>query len=94
MGNHITAKMKLRNMASKIEKTLYALKYGHEDVNILDSELYFNIQNICTKEKLSFPLVRKGTEFYLNDSDPQLYYILLKLAHDYGIILDDKQILE
>lgn len=94
MGNHITAKTKLRNVAAKIEKTLYVLKHGHEDINVLDSELYFKIQNICAKEKLSFPLVREGTEFYLNGKDQQLYHTLIRLADDYGIILNTTKITE
>ena len=91
MGNHITAKNKLRNVANKIEKTLYALKYGHEDIRVLDSELYFKIQTICATEKLPFPLVRDGNEFYLNEESQELYCVLSKLADKYGIILDYKQ---
>ena len=92
MGNHITAKNKLKTVAAKIEKTLYVLKYGHEDYNVLDRKLFFKIQDICQQEAIPFPLMNNHEGFYLDTTHPQLYCIMSKLADEFGIILNYEKI--
>jgi len=88
MGNIITAKEKLKTVAAKIEKTLYVLKYGHEDYNILDRKLFFKVHGICEEEGIPFPLVKYQGEFYLDTTQPQLFCIMSRLADEFGIILN------
>jgi hypothetical protein len=88
MSNHIVAKQKVRTLASRIEKSLYKLKYGGGGHNILDDRLYSRISNICIGEGMPFPLVKHNREIYLDITQPELYHILSKLADNHQIILN------
>ena len=91
MGSHIVAKEKIKSLTSKLEKSLYKLKYGDKEFNVLDESLYCRINSIC-ENKYPFPLVKICDQIYLDGNSPQLYCTLAKLAEDYNIILNYEKV--
>jgi len=81
------AKNKLREVAFKIEKALYHLKYGDRVASVLDDELFYRIKDICKEEGLDFPLSKDGDNYIFNGDLPNAFCIASKLADDYDIIL-------
>jgi hypothetical protein len=92
MGNHLIAKNRIKALTTRIERDIYILKYGGEEFDEMDDDLYVYIYAICL-DKDCFPLVRHNGNVYLNGSTPLLYSTLLRLADDYGIKLDYKKLL-
>jgi hypothetical protein len=94
MGNIVAARNKIKSLASRIEKSLYQLKYGKDGFEILDDDLYFKIHNICNNHGIEFPLVKYGGEIYLDTANPHLFCILSKIAEEQGIVLNYEKTLE
>ena len=92
MGNHKIAQKKLRDVTARLEKTLYVLRYGHEDFIDLTSDTYKSIYEICEKNNISFPILIYKDKYYLDGENPHLFCILSKLAHNYGIVLNYKKL--
>ena len=91
MGNHITAKNKLKDVTARIERTLYKLKYGERTISVMDESFYDRVKCICTTNDYPFPLIKDCGEILIECDTHQVFCTLTKLADDYGIIIDTKK---
>jgi hypothetical protein len=88
MNTHALAKTKLRKLTSRVEKTLYELKFSPSDYKPLTEQVYGEVLSVCNNNKIPFPLIKTQNEIYLNGLNPKLFSILHTLADSHGIVLD------
>jgi len=97
IDNVLIAKQKMKSLTTIVEKSLYELRYKNSEYNMLNENLYNRLKilcndSTCNEKGLTFPLIRKDGNIYLNSTNEDLFTVLHILADNYEIILDYKQI--